>query len=137
MKSIAECLADELINAAKGSSNSYAIKVGLMTKCTWMSFRIYVLAEKGRTRTCCQIQPVKEELFYASCPSNRAVWGGRLELILSLDDGVSFFFFLTLSCPFALVSPYNEFGTFLMSLYAPFPLCTQGLYCLSSIYCYF
>ena len=27
MKSIAECLADELINAAKGSSNSYAIKV--------------------------------------------------------------------------------------------------------------
>ena len=28
MKSIAECLADELINAAKGSSNSYAIKVG-------------------------------------------------------------------------------------------------------------
>ena len=29
MKSIAECLADELINAAKGSSNSYAIKVCL------------------------------------------------------------------------------------------------------------
>lgn len=29
MKSIAECLADELINAAKGSSNSYAIKVSL------------------------------------------------------------------------------------------------------------
>ena len=27
VKSIAECLADELINAAKGSSNSYAIKV--------------------------------------------------------------------------------------------------------------
>ncbi|KAG9078718.1 ribosomal protein S5 [Ceratobasidium sp. UAMH 11750] len=26
VKSIAECLADELINAAKGSSNSYAIK---------------------------------------------------------------------------------------------------------------
>eukprot|EP01063_Lacrimia_lanifica_P004113 TRINITY_DN122_c0_g1_i4.p2 TRINITY_DN122_c0_g1~~TRINITY_DN122_c0_g1_i4.p2 ORF type:complete len:191 (+),score=95.08 TRINITY_DN122_c0_g1_i4:51-623(+) len=26
MKSIAECLADELVNAAKGSSNSYAIK---------------------------------------------------------------------------------------------------------------
>ena len=26
MKTIAECLADELINAAKGSSNSYAIK---------------------------------------------------------------------------------------------------------------
>lgn len=26
IKSIAECLADELINAAKGSSNSYAIK---------------------------------------------------------------------------------------------------------------
>ena len=25
-KTIAECLADELINAAKGSSNSYAIK---------------------------------------------------------------------------------------------------------------
>jgi small subunit ribosomal protein S5e len=29
VKSIAECLADELINAAKGSSNSYAIKVCL------------------------------------------------------------------------------------------------------------
>ena len=29
VKSIAECLADELINAAKGSSNSYAIKVGI------------------------------------------------------------------------------------------------------------
>ena len=29
VKSIAECLADELINAAKGSSNSYAIKVSL------------------------------------------------------------------------------------------------------------
>src|ERR1700761_1355515 len=27
VKSISECLADELINAAKGSSNSYAIKV--------------------------------------------------------------------------------------------------------------
>lgn len=27
VKSIAECLADELVNAAKGSSNSYAIKV--------------------------------------------------------------------------------------------------------------
>jgi hypothetical protein len=27
VKSVAECLADELINAAKGSSNSYAIKV--------------------------------------------------------------------------------------------------------------
>ena len=26
MKTISECLADELINAAKGSSNSYAIK---------------------------------------------------------------------------------------------------------------
>jgi small subunit ribosomal protein S5e len=26
VKSIAECLAEELINAAKGSSNSYAIK---------------------------------------------------------------------------------------------------------------
>ena len=26
VKSIAECLADELINAAKGSSNSFAIK---------------------------------------------------------------------------------------------------------------
>eukprot|EP00999_Lentomonas_sp_LEN2_P000729 NODE_1726_length_755_cov_108.439490_g1677_i0.p1 GENE.NODE_1726_length_755_cov_108.439490_g1677_i0~~NODE_1726_length_755_cov_108.439490_g1677_i0.p1 ORF type:complete len:118 (+),score=32.02 NODE_1726_length_755_cov_108.439490_g1677_i0:369-722(+) len=26
MKTVAECLADELINAAKGSSNSYAIK---------------------------------------------------------------------------------------------------------------
>ena len=26
MKTIAECLADELVNAAKGSSNSYAIK---------------------------------------------------------------------------------------------------------------
>jgi len=26
VKSISECLADELINAAKGSSNSYAIK---------------------------------------------------------------------------------------------------------------
>jgi small subunit ribosomal protein S5e len=26
VKTIAECLADELINAAKGSSNSYAIK---------------------------------------------------------------------------------------------------------------
>ena len=26
IKSIAECLSDELINAAKGSSNSYAIK---------------------------------------------------------------------------------------------------------------
>merc|ERR1711916_300864 len=26
IKSIAECLADELVNAAKGSSNSYAIK---------------------------------------------------------------------------------------------------------------
>lgn len=25
-KSVAECLADELVNAAKGSSNSYAIK---------------------------------------------------------------------------------------------------------------
>lgn len=30
IKSVAECLADELINAAKGSSNSYAIKVGVM-----------------------------------------------------------------------------------------------------------
>ena len=29
VKSVAECLADELINAAKGSSNSYAIKVCL------------------------------------------------------------------------------------------------------------
>lgn len=28
IKTIAECLADELINASKGSSNSYAIKVG-------------------------------------------------------------------------------------------------------------
>ena len=26
MKTIAECLADELVNAAKGSSNSYSIK---------------------------------------------------------------------------------------------------------------
>ena len=26
IKSVAECLADELVNAAKGSSNSYAIK---------------------------------------------------------------------------------------------------------------
>lgn len=34
MKSIAECLADELINAAKGSSNSYAIKVGVVG-CFW------------------------------------------------------------------------------------------------------
>lgn len=134
MKSIAECLADELINAAKGSSNSYAIKVGLMTKCTWMSFRIYMLAEKGRTRTCCQIQPVKKEhLAHLIGLCGVGDWNSEL----SLDDGVSFFFFLTLSCPFALVSPYNEFGTFLMSLYAPFPLCTQGLYCLSSIYCYF
>ena len=32
MKSIAECLADELINAAKGSSNSYAIKVCLFAR---------------------------------------------------------------------------------------------------------
>ena len=30
VKSVAECLADELINAAKGSSNSYAIKVCLL-----------------------------------------------------------------------------------------------------------
>jgi hypothetical protein len=29
VKSVSECLADELINAAKGSSNSYAIKVSL------------------------------------------------------------------------------------------------------------
>jgi hypothetical protein len=32
VKSIAECLADELINAAKGSSNSYAIKVCLFAR---------------------------------------------------------------------------------------------------------
>jgi len=41
VKSVAECLADELINAAKGSSNSYAIK------------------KKRRTRACCQVKSVK------------------------------------------------------------------------------
>ena len=64
VKSIAECLADELINAAKGSSNSYAIKVtylqsylvtSLLTK-----FRI---TEKGRAGACRQVQPVNALSF--------------------------------------------------------------------------
>ena len=39
VKSIAECLADELINAAKGSSNSYAIKVRHFTRYLFTSAR--------------------------------------------------------------------------------------------------
>merc|ERR1712126_241441 len=42
IKTIAECLADELINAAKGSSNSYAI-------------------EKRRVGACCQVQPLRRK----------------------------------------------------------------------------
>jgi small subunit ribosomal protein S5e len=45
VKSIAECLADELINAAKGSSNSYAIKVRYNTKLS--NIRSDVFLEKG------------------------------------------------------------------------------------------
>lgn len=60
MKSIAECLADELINAAKGSSNSYAIKVSSPSLIlpTVLDKRLRG-TEKGRTRTCCQVQSVK------------------------------------------------------------------------------
>lgn len=54
MKSIAECLADELINAAKGSSNSYAIKVGTLLSYleSWnLSFRT------NRKRTSLNVWP--------------------------------------------------------------------------------
>src|ERR1700710_650321 len=59
VKSIAECLADELINAAKGSSNSYAIKVRAMPPVNRHKLTFHRLTEKGRARACCQVQPVK------------------------------------------------------------------------------
>ena len=59
VKSIAECLADELINAAKGSSNSYAIKVKHLQSCLMTSLLTkFRITEKGRAGACCQVQPV-------------------------------------------------------------------------------
>lgn len=59
VKSVAECLADELINAAKGSSNSYAIKV-CRTCLEPYSFSraTLLLVEKRRTGACRQIESV-------------------------------------------------------------------------------
>jgi hypothetical protein len=65
VKSIAECLADELINAAKGSSNSYAIKVYLFSAVPCDSF-LRRFTEKGRVGACCQVQPVKY-FFHHDC----------------------------------------------------------------------
>jgi hypothetical protein len=47
VKSVAECLADELMNAAKGSSNSYAIKVRLYT----IALSYALLTRRRRKRT--------------------------------------------------------------------------------------
>lgn len=58
IKSIAECLADELINAAKGSSNSYAIKVSFYCVVFIQGSHILRLKEKRRTRAGGQIQSV-------------------------------------------------------------------------------
>jgi small subunit ribosomal protein S5e len=66
VKSIAECLADELINAAKGSSNSYAIKkkecVSALVTLASNSFKlrssILFLFPLQRARACREIQPL-------------------------------------------------------------------------------
>ena len=61
MKSIAECLADELINAAKGSSNSYAIKVCLFAR-LFLGIDPFKppsdFTEKRRVGACGQVQSV-------------------------------------------------------------------------------
>jgi hypothetical protein len=60
VKSVAECLADELINAAKGSSNSYAIKVCHSDfECLLLIYEATLPAEKGRARACRQVKSVK------------------------------------------------------------------------------
>ena len=59
VKSVAECLADELINAAKGSSNSYAIKVcRTCLEPYFFSRATLLLVEKRRTGACRQIKSV-------------------------------------------------------------------------------
>lgn len=63
MKSIAECLADELINAAKGSSNSYAIKVRSYPSQIEFRSRLLLWAEKRRARACGQVQSVNVYCF--------------------------------------------------------------------------
>ena len=63
MKSIAECLADELINAAKGSSNSYAIKVRSRPFQIKFRFRPLLWVEKRRARACGQVQSVNVYCF--------------------------------------------------------------------------
>jgi hypothetical protein len=68
VKSVAECLADELINAAKGSSNSYAIKVRHSNFEFLCSYRTTLPAEKGRTRACRQVKSVKGRSVERAAP---------------------------------------------------------------------
>lgn len=75
MKSIAECLADELINAAKGSSNSYAIKVRSCPLQIQFRSRLLLWTEKRRARACGKVQSVNVYCFvvlhiqsFALCP---------------------------------------------------------------------
>jgi len=63
VKSIAECLADELINAAKGSSNSYAIKVRPRPLQIEFRSRLLLWTEKRRARACGQVQSVNAYCF--------------------------------------------------------------------------
>jgi ribosomal protein S7 len=59
VKSVAECLADELINAAKGSSNSYAIKVcRTCLEPFFFSRATLLFVEKRRAGACRQIKSV-------------------------------------------------------------------------------
>lgn len=60
VKSVAECLADELINAAKGSSNSYAIKVRFHFISLFVRTKTTIgSTEKGRAGACREVQPVR------------------------------------------------------------------------------
>lgn len=85
MKSIAECLADELINAAKGSSNSYAIKVRPRSFQIEFRSRLLLRVEKRRARACGQVQSVNVYCF----------------IVLPVHS-------LSLFVPFAFLSPRNE-----------------------------
>jgi hypothetical protein len=103
VKSIAECLADELINAAKGSSNSYAIKV-----CTIppaypdMSINCHPCAtEKGRAGACSKIQSVKTSVSFSDWREIWQLWAYWI---------ITFFAIATLCAPYVHYAhkPYSN-----------------------------
>jgi hypothetical protein len=96
VKSISECLADELINAAKGSSNSYAIKVCLPSISVFYFLTRNSFTEKGRVGACGQVQSVKKNMqmvtYHSSLVAGKWVEGTGL---LGLNSILWFFHLFT------------------------------------------